>query len=501
MLIKNELAKELTEKVLNVCMIISKDAHEFIGNHDILKQKSYYKYPVSSIEHFKKSDAFNDDIKEKVHFFKFEIPKYYLTDIPEEMENYDSIFNGYQDEKIHIQQYECYKELVEWIDNNSDIKALFSKGNRDSLEYELRKLITNCVERYLFIIKATFEIPDDARKQMSSIVNECIGYYLDEILYIDICIPVCLAVFEEDNIVLSDNIEIVRMTEQFQKSRQKACTYETVGEDWVAACATHMIILHNYYYNKVGGFSLNAVTQDYNYYPLQEIDKVFGIIRLVTGYRLGYEQILSRPISWMYDSCADLPVVYGAKAHFVHPSEIKKYWMNMQVSVINKEQCKRIKELFLKYGECKEKIQFALSRYNRCMLRDDIDDMSTDACIGLESLLAGGTKGEITYTISNRIPIVFANIGTELYSASNCRMLMKKIYNFRSKIVHGGTLKENDKYVTINDFKAYVPKMAVDFLRYTLVFMIENPEYLDVSKIDIYIDKAVSCMLTKNAEK
>ena len=498
MLINEDTAKELAEKVLNVCMEIITDAHEFIGTHDIYKLKSYYKYPISSVEHFIKNDAFDDEVKEKVHYFKYEIPKYYLADIPEEMKNYDAIFNGYQSDKIIIQDYSCYKKLIEWVGNNQETKKLFIKDNNSDYEYRLRNLIKNCIERCLFVIKATADVPDDEKKIMFSVIEEALRYYLEEELYIDICVPVCLAVFDEDLVKLSDNIEIVRMTDTFQMSRQKACTYEVNGEDWVAACATHMIVIHNYHYNNVDDFSLNAATQDYNLYPLREIDKIFGIIRLVTGYSIGYEQILSRPLEWMYDSCADLPVVYGAKAHFVHPKEIKKFWMNIQVSVISKEQCKKIRDLYLNFVNCEDKIQFALSRFNRCMLRDEIDDMSTDACIGLESLLAGGTKGEITYTISNRISIVFANNGTELYSANNCRALMKKIYNFRSKIVHGGKLKESEQYVDINGCKVFVPKMAVDFLRYVLIFMIEKPEYLEVSKIDSYIDEAIGDSITKN---
>ena len=34
-------------------------------------------------------------------------------------------------------------------------------------------------------------------------------------------------------------------------------------------------------------------------------------------------------------------------------------------------------------------------------------------------------------------------------------------------------------------------KVAVDFLKYVLIFMIENPEYLDVVKIDSFIDEAI----------
>ena len=44
------------------------------------------------------------------------------------------------------------------------------------------------------------------------------------------------------------------MTDEIQKSRQQACPYEVSKEDWVAACATHMIVLHNYHFKNTGRY-------------------------------------------------------------------------------------------------------------------------------------------------------------------------------------------------------------------------------------------------------
>ena len=65
---------------------------------------------------------------------------------------------------------------------------------------------------------------------------------------------------------------------------------------------------------------------------------------------------------------------------------------------------------------------------------------------------------------------------------------MKKIYSYRSKIVHGGTIKDKDRLFEINGKQKDLCYIAVDFLRYTIQFMSENPEYLDSSKLDKYID-------------
>lgn len=376
-------------------------------------------------------------------------------------------------------------------------KLITDREDADSLKFRIKNINTEIVERYLYKTNALSDVPTDLEEQLKPFVVEKLLRYLAKELRIDIYVPICLTTFEEDYIKLSDNIEIMCMSDEIQKSRQQACSYEASNEDWVAACATHMIVIHNYHFKNTGDLSINTATQNYNAYPLRIIDNIMAAIRVVTGYTVGYEQILSYPIDWIDSFCADLVPLYGAKAHFVNPKETEKFWMNLPVSKVSSEQSKTLQSLYQNILECenngnKGNLLFALNRFNRCMLRNEVDDMATDATIGLEALLAGGTKGEITYTISNRIPVIFAHEYNEIYTPTNCRGIMKKIYNYRSKIVHGGTLKDKDKYYEINGEKLDVAKIAVDFLRYSLLFMIKHQEFLEAKKIDEYIDSIMS---------
>ena len=304
-----------------------------------------------------------------------------------------------------------------------------------------------------------------------------------------------MATFEEDTIKLTETIEIVRISEEIQKSRQQACTYEVSNEDWVAACATHMIVFHQYHFsNTKDRYSINRATKNYNSYPLKEIDKVIAAIRIVTGYSIGYEQILSFPVGWIDGFCADLIPLYGAKAHFVNPKEIEKYWMVLPVSKVNKKQSKLIQKVYYNIVNYRESVNngnilFALNRFNRCMLRNEPDDMAIDATIGLEALLVGRKRDKIKDTLSRRIPIVFHYIRDDLYTVSNSKVIMKAIYNYRSGIVHGDKLKNKEKYLNIKGKKLDVAIVAVDFLRYTLLLMTKHCEFLDVKKIDEYINK------------
>jgi len=489
MLVAENIAKKFAELFLELAKKTAEAAHQYIGEHKDIH--GYYKYPIKSNTFSRSNPEFNE-LFEKVPFLTYDIPKYHMSDYPKDRILYSAIFDGYAKDLLDCTILNEFNLLMDYICSEPELKKLISEKD-ENLKFIVKNINVSIVGRYLYKTNATSDIPDNLDEQIRPFVAERLLRFLAKELRIDIIVPICLATFEEDTIKLSDNVEIVRMSEDIQMSRQQACSYEASNEDWVAACATHMIVLHNYHFDNTGDASINSATKNYNSYPLKEIDKVIAAVKVVTGYSIGYAQILSYPIEWIDGFCADLIPLYGAKAHFVNPKETEKFWMSLPVSMVSSAQSNILKTVYQNILKCEEdanksNLLFALNRFNRCMLRNDVDDMATDATIGIEALLAGGTKGEITYTISNRIPVVFAHESNELYSPSNSRAIMKTIYNYRSKIVHGGKLREKDKFFEINGTKYDVAKIAVDFLRYSLLFMTEHQEFLDAKKFDGYID-------------
>ena len=492
--IDTEVFKTLFNLSLNLAKETAIKAHNYLGSHSRIK--GYCKYPTRYII-FPKDNPKYFRLYKEIPYLIYDIPKYELRDLPEDRVQYGAIFNGYNSDCINITSLDGYSELFDYINQSLDLKKLMLEEDKPSnLEYKIKSIILGAVERYLYSIKASQDIPDNLEEKLRPVVAEKLLRYISPQLNINIYIPICLATFEDDNIILSDQVEIIRIPDDIQKSRQQVCTYEIDNEDWLAACATHMIVLHNYCFKNDEYISINTVTQNYHAYPLQVIDEIMSIIRTVTGYTIGYEQILCCPLNWIDEFCADLTPLYGAKSHFVNAKEINKMWMKLPVNKINSEQALEIKKLYgvvlsSEGDKSKGNLVFALKRLNRCMLRDEDDDMAIDATIGLEALLSGGAKAEITYTISNRIPVVFAHEHNGIYTPKNCRAIMKKIYNFRSKIVHGDTIKGKDKYYELNGSRVAIEKIAVDFLRYTLLFVLHNPKYLDAKKFDEFIDYTV----------
>ena len=457
-----------------------------------MEKNTYYtdKYPGLSTDFFYDDKYFKEEDRQKISFLKYKIPKYEMKQYPKDKKYYSLIFETYRTEHINLKDYKKIEKINDWINSETDILKLFTKKDKLS-EYTIRGVVDDIVERYLYVTNATEKIPDDIDEMIKPYVAQRLLFYLENTLYFDICIPICLATFGKE-IKLDENVEIIRISEELQKARQIKCKYEIATEDWLAACATHMIVLHNYSYSKDEENSGISLFQDYLSYPLEKIDEIMGIVRLATGYEIGYEHIFCVPQDWIYETTADLAAVYGAKSHFVNHKYIKSNWINLPVSYVSEEQCDDIVALYDGYQKNEKRLKFSLMRYNRCVLREELDDITTDACIGLESLLAGGTHTEITNAIASRMPFVISKVENKQYLPTNGRKYMKKIYNLRSRIVHGDKLKDKDIYIENNQTRIYIPKMAVDFLRIVLVFMIKNPIYLNVEEIDGYIDSLVS---------
>lgn len=493
MLIDEAIVNEFAKLLLDVVKETAIKAHEYILIHS--KIHGFGKYPQKRII-FPKDNPEYSEFYEKIPYLVYDIPRYFKKEYSDGMIDYNGIFYSYTGDTLDCTDSAEFVELLNYVNSQPDLNRLIVQGSND-LQYKLKRMVIDIVVRYLFITKATGSVPEDLEEALKSFVSDKVRRYVMENLYISIYIPICLATFEDDKVELTEEIEIIRIPDEIQKSRQCTYPYESSNEDWVSACATHAIVLHDYQFKNTGDISIISATQNCYAYPLQVIDNIFAAIRIVTGYSIGYEQILSLPEGWIDFFDADLTPLYGAKAHFVNPKEYEKRWMDLPVSKVSSEQAKRIQQVYKNILKCeadknKQNLLFSLKRFNRCLLRNEVDDMATDATIGLEALLAGGTKGEITFTISSRIPVVFSYIKNERYTPSNSRSIMKKIYGYRSKIVHGGNLKEKEKYVEINNEKIDICNVAVEFLRYTLLFMTEHQEYLDATKLDEYIDGSLS---------
>ena len=493
MIIKQETAEMIVKAFSSLSKSIAIEAHAYLAS--MPKPIGYCKYPMLQPK-IECGDPETQKSIDEIPYIKYNISRYELRDFPKDRVLYSAIFDGYGKNTIDILENSEFKMLVKTILENDELKLCFFEDVKNC-EYTVKSIVRDIIIMYLYDINATGDVPNNIDKLIFDITRLKLWRYLGDNLEIDICIPISLLTFETDSIPLSDTIEIVRIPEEIQKSRKQACQYEMNNEGYIASCATHMLVLHGYHLDNKEYISINYTTRNYHVYPLDEIDNIFSIIRIVTGFSCGYSQVLSLPIDWFDTIFEDLKPVYGAKTPFVNSKELEKHWMQLDINTVSQSQITSIQTLYgnlknIKNNEKNSNFMFALKRLNRCMLRNEQDDMAIDATIGLEALLSGGAKTEITYTLSNRIGVVFSKNNDTVYKTSECRDIMKKIYAYRSTVVHGGKIKEKNKYIDINGEKREIEKIAVDFLRQTLFFVLNNPKYLDAQKFDNFIDEAIA---------
>lgn len=479
--------KEFYNLIFSVVKDIAIQAHQSLKGYNY---HSFFKdYPVlNNILPCNMPDY--EKYKEAIPYLKFGIQKFDLGEFPTDKIYYSGLFEYFNSNKIEVEKIGNFDKALDFIITNDLQYKLFGDISDEKIKNNLKTMLSDIVVRYLCAIKANDVIPDNIDELLIVYIEEKLSRYFKR-LEVDILIPICLATFEDDVIQLTDSIEIRKISAEEQKSRQYICKYERKDENWAASCATHMLVLHKYFYKNDEFTELSNITNNPKSYPLDVIDSTFAIIKLIANENVGYGQLIISPIGWVDKVHEDLMPMYGAMTHNIPPKALG-LWHTLEVNYIDSEQAEIIKQLcnVLKSNN-KQNLLFALKRYCRCCLREEIDDIIIDVVVAMESLLSGESKTEITYTMANRINVVMSEIDNDKLKNCNYRDLMKKIYGFRSKIVHGATYKEKDKIINIDGKNCEIVDVAKEFLKCILLFILKNPEYLDAKKFDEYIDKKI----------
>ena len=116
-------------------------------------------------------------------------------------------------------------------------------------------------------------------------------------------------------------------------------------------------------------------------------------------------------------------------------------------------------------------VLFTMEKYNSSLLRDDFLDQLLDATICFETMMPGNT--ELIYRLSQNISFI---VGTSAPERLDIFDNMKKLYDVRSKLVHGD-LKSKGTEKKIEDVKNNWPifeKYLKSAATYYLLFLSQN---------------------------
>lgn len=98
-------------------------------------------------------------------------------------------------------------------------------------------------------------------------------------------------------------------------------------------------------------------------------------------------------------------------------------------------------------AEVSKACDIPIARLNLARRRLTPEDKAMDGCICLEALLSGDGSGDLTHRLSVRTALL---LGRSLDERQKIADQVKRFYNFRSRVVHGGASKsgkENEKAV------------------------------------------------------
>jgi hypothetical protein len=261
-------------------------------------------------------------------------------------------------------------------------------------------------------------------------------------------------------------------------------TNGTGASEQVAHAATHAFVSSGWSLevDEVGDVSKSLSSASQN--ALDAVDSFLGALRVATGVKTGYAQLLWVPRRWALDYYCNLPPVYGTTVR-QYPSEFDNFGWTRECPTVTKDEMGAVRAVFEQMNNNdSEAVRLATRRLSSCLTRNDPSDAVLDGTIGLELLLGDDQNQSLSYKLRLRAAALTWLSGSSI-TATEIADKVKKVYAVRSAIVHGKKPKARKKAVDSNSTQGEDDRqLAAELLRFVLRVLLAHPRYLDPSKID-----------------
>ncbi|GAB3508976.1 hypothetical protein [Emticicia fontis] len=386
-----------------------------------------------------------------------------------------------------------WKEFQEYILLNDDFCKFFEIGKYFIGNHEIRKKnlndlyssspITEIIERYIHIY-STKEFDEEKFKLL---FNEWANHIFSKELKFDIIVPILMVTFDFEKLDILENLSIERMNDILQRSRNIKKSENSSPHEMVMSASTHALVIKgqlllNDADSRGELYNINFYNSTINTY----IDKVFAFLRIKSGLDTGYCQIIAKPDNWASFWDVDLiPLkIVSIKAY---PDYFENYyWRNPP---------KKITESLFINGDLnnylnpiQRNVEVAINRLNNSFLRKHIDDSILDITMALEALfIEGSENSEVTHKLAIRVAVLCKLFPINSLTSFQIFKICKKIYSFRSAIIHSKEKKDLDKNRIIKA-EAFPEISSVEagikILSHSINILLKNPEYLKPENID-----------------
>ncbi|MER5403565.1 hypothetical protein [Streptomyces sp. NPDC002769] len=291
-------------------------------------------------------------------------------------------------------------------------------------------------------------------------------------LPIQLVIPIVGISFENDLIQLSEEVEIARISDSDHLARV-AGLQPYQRDAWLIRACTHAIVIND---GSCINWPRSMGREEWNGFPYETVDQVIQAVSIATTTPTGYHQICYLPTGWSPGYTEKLGLLRHA---FTVTRESQKLDPSVESpsTTLDSAKASDVAQLYKALVETNPQASLAARRLQLASLRTDELDEIVDLCVGIEALLGGTQVGDTTYKLAVRGAAVLARIG--FMNSARIADLIKKVYAYRSYIVHGQVKHEKKRLVAINGEKHPATGIAQYILTQLLGVMLKNPTLLD----------------------
>lgn len=269
---------EYKDEYLNLLILAIKECLPLIDN--LVKNNEYFsryfdfptiKYLDNGLPRFGKTLMMNDGpIKYKSCFSKW-----------------------FQEPKINEDNITAFNEFIAFIESVPDLlkriypQALVGEKFGSVIEKKawLRHIIHEVIESYIHIYNSfVFE-----ENNALTIAIPFVNFIFEKSLAIDIYIPILFLDCDiDDEMYITENVCIVKLTDNFHLSRSRIKSTNSTVNDAVLDSANYALKLTSWEVkNTEWEFNFGDALYKYKSYPTELIDNFFGVLRLVTSLKTG----------------------------------------------------------------------------------------------------------------------------------------------------------------------------------------------------------------------
>lgn len=341
-------------------------------------------------------------------------------------------------------------------------------------------LVNDAVERYLHLHGLDYAI-NSARRR--AVILPLVSGTISPSLYLRLVVPITMTHFDVDHFRLTETAYITRLPKKMQLARNRINNQGSGAGPMVVGAATHAFVSIGWRLRAGSTETVKSTLRQVPANVVDDIDTFFGALRVASGIRTGYAQILWVPRQWALDYFCDLTPVYGATLR-QYPSEFDNYAWMRKGSTVRADQLNEVRRIYRAAVESRsEALRLALKRLNGCLTRTDAADAILDGTIGLEILLGDDQNQSLAYKLRLRAGAL-AILQGEL-TPVDVASKVKRLYGARSAIVHG-LRKKRSKIASGAADTAYSDErmLASDLLRFAIDVLLTHPKYQDPAKID-----------------